>query len=72
MGVLRTIPWDKVDIEVFLIEVRDRESIHHLMYDPSIFQTNKANITEMGSFMAQAGYEIREMPPYDHLFVKKY
>ena len=28
MGVLRTIPWHKVDIEVFLIEVRaDRESI---------------------------------------------
>ena len=36
MGVLRTIPWDKVDIEVFLIEVRDRESIHHLMYDPHL------------------------------------
>eukprot|EP00090_Calanus_glacialis_P003721 TRINITY_DN12746_c0_g1_i7.p1 TRINITY_DN12746_c0_g1~~TRINITY_DN12746_c0_g1_i7.p1 ORF type:complete len:286 (+),score=67.91 TRINITY_DN12746_c0_g1_i7:32-889(+) len=54
MGVLRTIPWHKVDIEVFLIE------------------TNKANITEMGSFMAQAGYEMREMPPFDHLFVKKY
>ena len=27
MGVLRTIPWHKVDIEVFLIEVRNRESI---------------------------------------------
>jgi hypothetical protein len=42
------------------------------MYVTSMFQTNKTNITEMGSFMAEAGYEIRELPPYDHLFTKKY
>jgi hypothetical protein len=36
MGVLRTIPWDKVDIEVFLVEVRaDRESILSCMIHPS-------------------------------------
>jgi len=53
MKVLRTIPFDKVDIEIFLIE------------------TNKVNVTEMTEFMAGVGYQVTEMPPYDHLFVKQ-
>jgi len=54
MAVLKTIPFDKVDIEVFLIE------------------TDKTNVTELAGFMSHAGYEMTPMPPYDHIFIKKY
>jgi len=54
MAVLKTIPFDKVDIEVFLIE------------------TDKTNVTQMTAFMSSVGYEMTPMPPYDHLFIKKY
>jgi len=53
MDVLKTIPFDKVDIEMFLIE------------------TDKSNVTAMTDLMAQAGYEVSPLPPYDHLYIKK-
>lgn len=53
MDVLRTIPFDKIDIELLLIE------------------TNQSNITAMIALMSNAGYEATEVPPFDHMFVKK-
>ena len=139
MAVLKTIPFDKVDIEVFLIEVSilawgvsittadiaydhlipfEIYVIHHstttfiyflcfyiflyfyifyifflylsittadIGYDHLIlfeiylihhssttFQTDKTNVTQMTAFMSSVGYEMTPMPPYDHLFIKKY
>ena len=87
MAVLKTIPFDKVDIEVFLIEVSIITTVaienDHLTFVISFeiclfnnswttFQTDKTNVTQMTAFMSSVGYEMTPMPPYDHLFIKKY
>ena len=69
MEVLRTIPWDKVSIELILIEVKSNSFA--FLKQKCYFQSNKVNVTELIDYMAGNGYEATAMPPFDHMFVKQ-
>ena len=77
MNVLRTIPFNEVNIKVFLIEVSIQyivkmfPSIKNLEICSILMQTNKINITEMNQFMSSVGYDSTPVPPYDHMYIKR-
>ena len=68
LEVLRTIPFDKVHIELFLIEV-----LNHIVhfFRNIYFQTAHSNETAITQLMTKNGYKMKPMPPYDHIYFKK-
>ena len=71
LDVLRTIPFDKVHIELFLIEVFTISDCKMTSKYQFMFQTAHSNETAITQLMARNGYEMQPMPPYDHIYFKK-
>jgi predicted metallopeptidase len=57
--VLKTVPWDKVDIKVILVEVA------HL---GKVFD---GDLREFNSFMSKIGYDFYKSVKVDSIYVKK-